>query len=149
MAALPRAGEAGGGTDAPDQPRCRKGPPDPVLREGPALAEITAKRIDAYRKHGLTVGGSHGRPLGPSTVARDMTKRHTYGTMAVQIYDLPKVQLYMGHEHVGTTMRYVHSRAKTEDAAKGSAFIAAQLETVSPLCPEPAHSDTTESNSEH
>jgi hypothetical protein len=82
-------------------------------------------------------------------VARDMTKRHTYGTMAVQIYDLPKVQLYMGHEHVGTTMRYVHSRAKTEDAAKGSAFIAAQLETVSPLCPEPAHSDTTESNSEH
>jgi hypothetical protein len=45
-------------------------------------------------------------------------------------------------------MRYVHHVPKTDSAAKGSAFIAAQMETVSPLCPEPASSDPTDSNSE-
>jgi integrase len=74
--------------------------------------------------------------------------RHTYGTLAVQIYPLSDVQAYMGHEQIGTTMRYVHHVPKIDAAAKGSAFIAAQLETVSPMCPELAHSDPTESNSQ-
>ncbi|HEX2125319.1 MAG TPA: hypothetical protein VHF45_02010 [Thermoleophilaceae bacterium] len=70
------------------------------------------------------------------------------GTLAVQIYPVTDVQIYMGHEQVGTTMRYVPYVPKTDAAAKGTAFIAAQLESVSPTCPEPAHSDTTESNSQ-
>ena len=74
--------------------------------------------------------------------------RHTYGTLAVQIYPISDVQAYIGHEQIGTTMCYVHHVPKTDAAAKGTAFIAAQLETVSPLCPEAAHSDTTESNSQ-
>ena len=53
----------------------------------------------------------------------------------------------MGHEKIETTMRYVHHVPKVDAAAKGSAFIAAQMESVSPLCPEPLHSDTTEANS--
>src|SRR5215204_6465575 len=41
---------------------------------------------------------------------------------------------------------YVHHVAKVDAAAKGSAFIAAEIETVSPACPEPLHSDTTQAN---
>jgi hypothetical protein len=54
----------------------------------------------------------------------------------------------MGHEQIGTTMRYVHHVPKTDAAAKGTAFIVAQLETLPLLCPEPAHSDTAGSNSQ-
>ncbi len=68
--------------------------------------------------------------------------------MAVQIYPLTDVQMFMGPERIETTMRYVHHVPKTDAAAKGSAFIAAQLESVSPPCPEPPHSDATERNSE-
>ena len=39
-------------------------------------------------------------------------------------------------------MRYVHFVPKVDAAAKGSAFIAAQMENVSPLCPERTPSDT-------
>ena len=58
--------------------------------------------------------------------------RHTYGTLAVQIYPISDVQVYMGHEKIETTMRYVHYVPKTDAAAKGTAFIDAQLEP----CPE-------------
>jgi integrase len=74
--------------------------------------------------------------------------RHSYGTLAVQIYPVTDVQIYMGHERIETTMRYVHHVPKTDAAAKGTAFIEAQMQTVSPACPELAHSDPTESNSE-
>jgi hypothetical protein len=40
-----------------------------------------------------------------------------------------------------------HHVPKVDAAAKGSAFIAAQMETVPPPCPEPAHSGHTERNS--
>jgi len=73
--------------------------------------------------------------------------RHTYGTLAVQVYPVTDVQIYMGHEKIETTMRYVHHVPKVDAAAKGSAFIAAQLESVPPLCPEPVRSDPTERNS--
>jgi hypothetical protein len=36
----------------------------------------------------------------------------------------------MGHEKIETTMRYVHHVPKVDAAAKGSAFIAAQMESV-------------------
>jgi integrase len=56
--------------------------------------------------------------------------RHSFGTLAVQVY--PVTDVYMGHEKIETTMRYVHFVPKVDAAAKGSAFIAAQLEGVSP-----------------
>ena len=74
--------------------------------------------------------------------------RHSFGTLAVQVYPVTDVQVYMGHEKIETTMRYVHFVPKVDAAAKGSAFIAAQIENVSPLCPEPTPSDTTERNSQ-
>ena len=42
--------------------------------------------------------------------------RHTFGTLAVKAWDLPKVQGYMGHADISTTMVYVHHVPKTEDA---------------------------------
>lgn len=74
--------------------------------------------------------------------------RHSYGTLAVQIYPVTDVQICMGHERIETTMRYVHHVPKVDAVAKGSAFIAAQIETVSPACPEPADSDHTQRSSE-
>jgi phage terminase large subunit-like protein len=60
---------------------------------------------------------------------------------------LDRHMAYMGHEKIETTMRYVHHVPKHDAAAKQSAFIAAQLETVSPLCPEPPTSHETRNNS--
>ena len=55
----------------------------------------------------------------------------------MQIYPVTDVQIYMGHERIETTMRYVHHVPKTDAAAKGTAFIEAQMQTLSPACPEP------------
>jgi integrase len=34
--------------------------------------------------------------------------RHTFGTLAVQVFPLSDVKAYMGHADIGTTMIYVH-----------------------------------------
>lgn len=52
--------------------------------------------------------------------------RHTYGTFAASVYDLAKVQHYMGHADIKTTMRYVHFVADPEAASEfGNAWAAA------------------------
>jgi integrase len=71
--------------------------------------------------------------------------RHTFGTLAVQVWPVTDVQAYMGHADIKTTMRYVHHVPKHDAAKRFSEFVASQ--TVSPLCPEPTHSDATERNS--
>jgi integrase len=71
--------------------------------------------------------------------------RHTFGTLAVQVWPVTDVQAYMGHSEIKTTMRYAHHVPKHDAADRFSQFIASQ--TVSPLCPEPVTSRTAESNS--
>ena len=34
--------------------------------------------------------------------------RHTFGTIAVRVFDIVEVQAFMGHQDIQTTMRYVH-----------------------------------------
>ena len=34
--------------------------------------------------------------------------RHTFGTLAVQVFPLTDVKAYMGHADIATTMIYVH-----------------------------------------
>jgi integrase len=42
--------------------------------------------------------------------------RHTLGTLAVKVWDLPTVQGYMSHADISTTMEYVTHVPKTEHA---------------------------------
>lgn len=71
--------------------------------------------------------------------------RHTFGTLAVQVWPVTDVQAYMGHADIKTTMRYVHHVPKHDAAERFSRFVASQ--TVSPACPEPLASGHTERNS--
>jgi integrase len=73
--------------------------------------------------------------------------RHTFGTLAVQVWPVTDVQAYMGHADIKTTMRYVHHVPKHDAAERFSRFVARQI--VSPVCPEPAQSDATERDSVH
>lgn len=51
--------------------------------------------------------------------------RHTFGTMAAQVYPLHDVQAYLGHSQVSTTMRYLHHKPHTDAAEKLGALISA------------------------
>lgn len=57
--------------------------------------------------------------------------RHTFGTLAVQVWPLSDVQAYMGHADIQTTMKYVHFVPKTDAARKFSEAIA-RLKSASP-----------------
>lgn len=50
--------------------------------------------------------------------------RHTFGTLAVDVWSVPKVQTFMGHANIQTTMIYVHAQSKSDDAARLSAHLA-------------------------
>lgn len=50
--------------------------------------------------------------------------RHTFGTLAVQVWPLSDVQAYMGHADVSTTMGYVHHIPKTGAAKALTALVA-------------------------
>src|SRR3954451_7320712 len=41
--------------------------------------------------------------------------RHTFGTLAVRKAEIPAVQAWMGHAHVGTKMRYIHHRDRGDE----------------------------------
>lgn len=58
--------------------------------------------------------------------------RHTFGSLAVDgSASLVQVQAWMGHADVKTTMRYLHSKSRTEDAALlGRAFASGAVERV-------------------
>jgi integrase len=58
--------------------------------------------------------------------------RHTFGSLAVDGgASLVQVQAWMGHADVKTTMRYLHTKSRTEDAALlGAAFTSGALAQV-------------------
>jgi integrase len=59
--------------------------------------------------------------------------RHTFGTMAVQVWPLHDVQAFMGHKDIQTTMIYVHHVPHRDAAARFTEFVRQQTgaETVS------------------
>jgi integrase len=62
--------------------------------------------------------------------------RHTFGTLAVRMAEVPAVQSWMGHSNIQTTMRYVHHRDRGDEArllAKAFAVERVPGRTVSPL----------------
>ena len=66
--------------------------------------------------------------------------RHTFGTIAVRIpgVTLPDVQAMMGHSNITTTMRYIHYRPRTAEAARFSAFLADAIESAGSTVGPPA-----------
>jgi integrase len=62
--------------------------------------------------------------------------RHTYGTLAVQVYPLVDVQAYMGHADIQTTMAYAHHVPKHNAADALTEFVRAQR-SEDPAVPEP------------
>ena len=59
--------------------------------------------------------------------------RHTFGTLAVGAWDLPRVKAYMGHADISTTMGYVHHVPKTDDANALSALVESSLDAVAQM----------------
>lgn len=60
-------------------------------------------------------------PVEPGFRFHDL--RHTFGTLAVQVWPLADVQAYMGHADIQTTMIYAHHIPKTDAAAALTAFV--------------------------
>jgi integrase len=63
--------------------------------------------------------------------------RHSFGTLAVQVFPLSDVKAYMGHADIATTMIYVHHVPQHDAAAKLSAAVA-QTTEVGGLGVDPA-----------
>jgi len=68
--------------------------------------------------------------------------RHAFGSAAITTLDSYSVQTYMGHAHYSTTQRYLHHKARREDAAK-----IAEAFRVPNGAPSSDTSELTESNS--
>lgn len=57
--------------------------------------------------------------------------RHTFGTLAVQVFPLHDVQAYMGHADIQTTMRYAHHIPKVDAAQRFTAAVREAKENLS------------------
>ncbi len=81
---------------------------DPVFA-GPAGGHLDAsalrrRYVAAVRRAGLRALPFH-------------SLRHYFGSMAVNRASLVQVQSWMGHSHIQTTARYLHSKSQADDAA--------------------------------
>jgi integrase len=83
-------------------------PTGDVLDDGQIRAAFYAA-LDA-------AGIDRDRGTGKSLVFHDL--RHTFGTLAVQVFPLSDVQAYMGHADIQTTMVYVHHTPQHAAAAR-------------------------------
>lgn len=71
-------------------------------------------------------GLGHLRQQAEPIVFHDL--RHTFGTLAVQVWPVTDVQAYMGHADIKTTMRYVHHVPKHDAAERFSRFVDGQMQ---------------------
>lgn len=59
--------------------------------------------------------------------------RHTFGSLAIRNLDSVTVQAMMGHSRLATTERYLHSKPRTDDAARLSSAFAADSSPALPV----------------
>lgn len=97
------------------------GPPDLVFISdtGSYLddGDLRARFYGALKRAGL----GHKRKEDPPLRFHDL--RHTFGTLAVQVWPLVDVQAYMGHANIATTMIYAHHVPKHDAAGALSALV--------------------------
>jgi integrase len=88
---------------------------------------------DAFYAGLVSAGLGHLREQDGPVTFHDL--RHTFGTrMAAAGVPVRSLQEWMGHADLKTTLRYMHYAPRADDAARLSAFIAAQTEpNVVPL----------------
>jgi len=71
--------------------------------------------------------------------------RHSFGTLAVQVFPLSDVKAYMGHARIETTMIYVHHVPRHDAADRLSALVSADVSPlVSRTAENPAQLSATE-----
>src|SRR3954468_21442105 len=63
--------------------------------------------------------------------------RHTFGTRMIAKADIRRVQEWMGHADVATTMKYLHYVERHDEAELVAAALA--IESPGPRHPHPAH----------
>jgi integrase len=80
--------------------------------------DLRLRLYGALKRAGL----GHKRQEDPPLRFHDL--RHTFGTLAVQVWPLVDVQAYMGHANIATTMIYAHHVPKHNAADALSALVA-------------------------
>ncbi|HEY3728615.1 MAG TPA: tyrosine-type recombinase/integrase [Solirubrobacteraceae bacterium] len=124
-----RASYAAGQLTTPKSGKVRSVPMAPDVAE--ALARL-GRRIDWVGDDDLVFPGEAGDYLDGSALRRRYTAalaraglrplrfhdlRHTFGTRMIAKADIRRVQEWMGHADVQTTMRYLHYAPRPDDAA--------------------------------
>jgi integrase len=123
-----RASYAGGALTAPKSGKVRSVPLAPEVAQ--ALAQLS-RRERLIGEDDLVFPGEFGEHLDGSALRRRYTSalkraglrqlrfhdlRHTFGTRMIAKADIRRVQEWMGHADVQTTMRYLHYAPREEDA---------------------------------
>jgi integrase len=140
---LPLIDQAAAALDALTRRGYLTGPDDRVFLSPSGNALDDGDIRDGFYAALGAAGLGHLREKEQPIVFHDL--RHSFGSMAVQVWPVTDVQAYMGHADIKTTMRYVHHVPKHDAAERFTRFVASQ--TVSPACPEPTHSGQPERNS--
>ncbi len=124
-----RGSFAAGALTSPKSGKVRSVPMAPDVAR--ALAELS-QRLDWTRDDDLVFPGEGGYYLDGSALRRRYAAalkraglrqlrfhdlRHTFGTRMIAQADIRRVQEWMGHADVQTTMRYLHYVPRADDAA--------------------------------
>jgi integrase len=123
-----RASYAGGALTAPKSGKVRSVPLAPEVAQ--ALAQLSRREL-FMGEDDLVFPGEFGEHLDGSALRRRYTAalrraglrqlrfhdlRHTFGTRMIAKADIRRVQEWMGHADIQTTMRYLHYAPREQDA---------------------------------
>lgn len=123
-----RASYAAGKLTTPKSGKVRAVPLAPDVAE--ALARV-GRRQRFTGEDDFVFAGESGMPLNPDALSSRYEKalgvgglrrlrfhdlRHTFGTRMIREADIRRVQEWMGHADIQTTMKYLHYESRAEDA---------------------------------
>jgi integrase len=141
-----RASYAGGHATTPKSGKVRAVPLAPDVAS--ALAQL-GRRVDWVGEDDLVFAGVGGDHLDGSALRRRYKTalagaglrplrfhdlRHTFGTRMIAKADIRRVQAWMGHADVQTTMRYLHYAPRDEDAQLVAEAFAVEQPASSERC---------------
>ena len=140
-----RANYAGGAVTSPKSGKVRSVPMAPDVAR--VLASL-GERADWTSEDDLVFAGEAGGYLDGSALRRRYTAalrraglrplrfhdlRHTFGTRMIAHADIRRVQEWMGHADIQTTMRYLHYAPRADDAALVAKAFARETPDTQPV----------------